>query len=75
MEFFDNLTSAIPDKYTVKKVSPFSYFIQSKQLKIHFVQIERYNATIYQNKIQNLEEKKGHFTTVFEDVFKSNPKN
>ena len=74
MEFFDNLTSAIPDKYTVKKVSPFSYFIQSKQLKIHFVQIERYNATIYQNKIQNLEEKKGHFTTVFEDVFKSNPK-
>jgi len=73
MEFFDNLTSAIPGKYIVKKTSPFSYFIQSKHLKIHFVQIEKYNTTIYQNEIQVLREKNGHFTTVFEDVFKSNP--
>ena len=73
MEFVEKITSVINGEYKIQKTSPFSYFIKSKQLKIHFVQVEHYNSIIYQNKIQNLKEKNGHFITVFEDVFKSNP--
>lgn len=54
-------------------ITPFSYFIETKNLKVHYVRIEHFNASTYNTSKKLLTANHDFYVTVFEDQFKKEP--
>lgn len=73
MDFLKSVIAEIDDKASSSAMTPFSYFIETQNVKIHYVRIEHFNASTYRTAIQLLKANHSFFITVFEDQFKLEP--
>ena len=73
MEFLEQVVNQIGHQLKSSAITPFSYFIESEKIKIHYVRVEHFNASTYCTAVQLLKANHSFFITVFEDQFKLEP--
>ena len=74
MDFFEQILIKIDSNAKSSATTPFSYFIQTKNLKIHYVRIQHFQQSTYRSAVQLLQANHGFYITVFEDLYKTSPK-
>ena len=73
MDFFKQILNKVDSKAKSSATTPFSYFIQTKNLKIHYVRVQYFKKSTYRSAVKLLQAKYGFYITVFEDVYKTSP--
>lgn len=73
MEFLEAIIKHLDNGARFSATSPFSYFIETKKLKIHYVKIEHFNVHFYNAAKKLLNTNHEFYVTVFEDQFKIGP--